>query len=187
MSMDADNVFMSWRPESDYNRLDTRNREGCFKTIVTIILFTFFIVLFFCSCRSVKYVPVETVTTQIVNTTDTVIEKDTITNEKEVIVREAYSSDSVLLAKLGLQLSENSRYILVLQRELSKISHERTEQKTDSAEKIKEVQVPYKVEVEKKLTLWQKIKVRFGGIALIIVLVVAGGLVLKVYVQRRLF
>lgn len=152
-----------------HHMMAKRNSIKCrlLERAVTILSFivVFFIILMLFGCTTVKYVPVETVKTEYVTSVDTLIERDTISTEKEVIVREAFSSDSALLAKVGLQLDESKKYILVLKRELERQSHEKAESKTDTVIQIKEVQVPYKVEVEKRLSLWQKIKIKFGGIA----------------------
>lgn len=139
-------------------------------TIISFIVVFLFVLLLFSGCTSVKYVPVETVKTEYVASVDTLIERDTISTEREVIVREAFSSDSALLAKLGLQLDENKKYILVLKRELERQSHEKEESKLDTVVQIKEIQVPYKVEVEKRLSIWQKIKMKLGGVALLVCL-----------------
>ena len=66
-------------------------------------------------CVNTKYIPVETVKTEYKNKTDTVIQKDTIKTEKEIIIREANSSDSALLSQMGIKLKKNERLLLLLQ------------------------------------------------------------------------
>jgi hypothetical protein len=85
--------------------------------------------LLFSSCKSVQYIPVERVVTEYINRTDTVNKTDTLISEKETIIREA---DSSLIAKLGLQLKENERAILVLQRQLEKQISKESEHKTEN-------------------------------------------------------
>lgn len=102
------------------------------------------------SCRSVRYVPVESVRTEYINHTDTIRETDSIIHEKETIIREA---DSTLLAKLGLKLKENERAILVLKRELEKQKREVSEHKTDTVIMRDSIPIPYPV--EKELTWYQ--------------------------------
>ncbi len=106
--------------------------------------------LFMASCQSVRYVPVESVRTEYINRTDTVRETDSIIHEKETIIREA---DSTTLSKLGLQLKENERAILVLKRELEKQKREVSEHKTDTVIMRDSIPIPYPV--EKELTWYQ--------------------------------
>lgn len=106
---------------------------------------------FLCSCQSVRYVPVESVRTEYRNHTDTVIKTDSVIHEKETIIREA---DSTTLAKLGLQLKENERALLILQRELERQKSAHQEHRTDTIIVCDSVDVP--VLVEKELTWYQK-------------------------------
>lgn len=106
--------------------------------------------LFMTSCRSVRYVPVERVRTEYINRTDTIRETDSIIHEKETIIREA---DSTTLSKLGLQLKENERALLILQRELEQQKSARQEHRIDTIIIRDSVDVP--VLVEKQLTWYQ--------------------------------
>lgn len=107
--------------------------------------------LFMASCQSVRYVPVESVRTEYINRTDTVRETDSIIHEKETIIREA---DSTTLSKLGLQLKEKERALLVIQRELERQKSARQEHRTDTIIVRDSVNVP--VLVEKELTWYQE-------------------------------
>ena len=131
---------------------DIQNRRGCMNTPVP--MFIIVLVLCLCGCRTTEYVPVETIVKEYVNKTDTVVEHDTVKSEKETVVREASAADSAMLAKLGLQLSESQRIILVLRNELQERAHEKLESHTDTVDRVKEVQVPYPV--PQKLTKWQQ-------------------------------
>ena len=122
-------------------------------------------------CKMVEYVPVETVKTVYQNHTDTVIRKDTVLSKKETIIREA---DSALVAKLGLQLKDNEKAILILQKELERQVSKESEHKTDTVLKTDSIQVPYPV--ERKLSKWETICIDYGKIMLgatLILLVVA--------------
>ena len=134
----------------------------CFYCFMGIVLTL--IVAFLTSCKSTQYIPVETVKTEVIHNTDTVIVRDTINNEKETTIREATPADSLLLAKVGIQLDESKRIILLLQKELAKKSHTEIERTSDTVTVEKEVQVPYPV--EKKLTKWEETKMETGGIAI---------------------
>lgn len=115
------------------------------------------VVLLLCaSCRSVKYVPVETVRTEYVHHTDTVRQTDSVYHEKETIIREA---DSAMVSDLGLKLKENERAILVLKRELAREKNQKEEHKTDTIIKVDSVSVPYPV--EKALTWRQHTAIKF--------------------------
>lgn len=143
--------------------------KACFYCIIAVAILIL-VSLFFTSCKSIQYVPVETVKVETIHNTDTLIVRDTINNEKETIIREASPADSLLLAKVGLQLDESKRIIILLQKELAEKSHQEIEHKTDTVEKIKEIQVPYPV--EKQLTKWEKTKMHIGeGLVWILIVV----------------
>lgn len=110
-------------------------------------------------CKMVDYVPVETVKTVYQNHTDTVVMKDTVLSKKETIIREA---DSALVAKLGLQLKDNEKAILILQRELERQVSKESEHKTDTVLKTDSIQVPYPV--ERKLSKWEKVCIDYGKV-----------------------
>lgn len=112
-------------------------------------------------CKNTQYVPVETVRTEYLHSTDTVKEKDSTYREKETIIREA---DSAMIAKLGLKLKDNERAILILQKELEKQINSKSESKTDTVIKTDSVQVPYPV--EKQLTKWQQVCIDYGKLTM---------------------
>ena len=169
--------------ESDYYDMKHR-RSGdayrlCWYSFIGMVLFLLASLLF-SGCKSVQYVPVETVRTEYMHDTDTVIIKDTIQNEKETIIREATPSDSLLLAKVGLQLDESKRVILLLQKELSAQSHSEIERSRDTVRVVEREQVPYPV--EKPLSKWQQFKVDWCGYIL-----AAFFIVILIYLCYRLF
>ena len=97
------------------------------------------------SCRT-QYVPVETVRTEYINRTDTVHKTDTVTNEKETVIREVNKGDSALLAKYGIQIKDNERMLLFLQRELDKERSKEREVQHDTTIVRDTIQVPYPVD-----------------------------------------
>ena len=97
------------------------------------------------SCRT-QYVPVETVRTEYINRTDTVHKTDTVTNEKETVIREVNKGDSALLAKYGIMLKDNERMLLFLQRELAKERSREREVQHDTTIVNDTIRVPYPVE-----------------------------------------
>lgn len=128
------------------------------------------------SCKTTEYVPVEVVKVEKETVKDTIIQKDTIREEKETVIREASKGDSALLAKLGLQLSESNKIILVLQDKLKETSHNQKESHSDTIYRYEEEPVPYPVEkkVEKELSWWQKTQMRGFWLLLLIALLALG-------------
>ena len=110
------------------------------------------------SCRT-QYVPVETVRTEYINRTDTVHKTDTVTNEKETIIREVNNGDSALLAKYGIIVKNNERMMLLLQRELAKERSKEREVQHDTTIVRDTIQVPYPVEKKQSAVdkFWDKI------------------------------
>lgn len=113
----------------------------------------------FVSCRSIKYVPVETVRTEY-KTRDS-IRFDSI-----------YQRDSVLLLVKGDTVYKEKYKYLYKYQYLNR---------TDTVIKVDSVQVPYPV--EKRLTRWQSIKMELGGwafgIIIVFALIIAGWLVYR--------
>jgi hypothetical protein len=146
-----------------YHKEMPNPKQGCFSWMVAIIVLIVFSICM-SSCETIKYVPVETVKTEVIHNTDAVIVKDTINNEKETIIREATPADSLLLAKVGIQLDESKRVILLLQKELAEKSHTEIEHTSDTVTVEKEVKVPYPI--EKPLSKWDRICLKSGSIAI---------------------
>lgn len=145
------------------------------KKVIILIL----IIIGIVGCKSIQYVPVETVKTVYQNHTDTLLRTDTIQTERETIIREA---DSATLTTLGLQLKANERAILILKRELERQVSKESEHKSDTIIERDTIQVP--VPVEKQLTKWQQFKLDFADIALVIcvliIVVISGFFFVKI-------
>lgn len=101
------------------------------------------------SCRSIKYVPVETIRTDSLYLT--VHERDSVHIHDSVYVKE--QGDTVFVNKWHT------------------VYRDRTTRDTTYIEKEKEVQVPYPV--EKELTWWQKAKIEFGEFSVGIIFVLS--------------
>ena len=142
------------------------NRASLFCTVALLVLLS--------GCGSVRYVPVETVKTEKVTETDTIIQKDTVRSEKETIIREARPEDSLMMAKLGIRLRDNERLLILLQKEMSEQKSNAYESHRDTVLKTDSVAVPYPV--EKELSWWQRQKIAFGewvfGVMAVLLLVV---------------
>lgn len=149
--------------ERNENPLTDGSYRGCLYYLITVVILIA-ISAFLLSCKTV-YVPVETVRTEYVNRTDTFLRVDSFINNTNTIIREASKDDSLLLAEYGIKLKDNEKLLLLLRKELQRVTSEQQENHKDTFIKIDSIQVPYPV--EKKLTKWQKIKMDAGGIAII--------------------
>lgn len=127
-----------------------------------ITLAPFMCMLFvICSCRTVKYVPVETV--KVDTTYINKLQRDSIYILDSVYVKE--KGDTVLIEKYKYLYRDK------LVRDTMYIS------------KVDSIQVPYPV--EKELTRWQQMKQELGGWALGIILVVTAAIVILLIYRTR--
>ena len=114
----------------------------------TIIYCVILLTLAICSsCRSVKYVPVETV--RVDSLYLTIHERDSIHIKDSIYIRE--KGDTVFVERWRTQYRDRGR--------------------TDTlyVDRVREVQVPYPV--EKELTWWQEVMINFGDFSLGIIFV----------------
>ena len=102
------------------------------------------VVLVLCSCSTTKYVPVETVRTEVVK--ELAVKRDSVYIQDSVFVREA--NDTVYLTRWHVEYREALRVDTFLVT------------RTDSVQTV--------VEVEKRLTRWQEVKMESGGYAIAI-------------------
>lgn len=137
------------------------------KQLICIVVFfiLLFIVSTLSSCKSVQYVPVETVKKEYVNKTDTFVQKDSV-----------YCHDSVYVIKSGDTITTYKTKFVYKDRwkEVIKID---TFIKTDS------IQVPYPV--EKKLTKWQQMKMQTGGVFLVFCILMTLIMAVSLFVHRK--
>ncbi len=179
MGIDYNNPNENWYYNQRYDKMSERNMRGCLYTLLIAVVVTICMV-FLSSCKSIQYVPVETVRTEYVNRTDTFRQVDSVFSEKETIIREA---DSALVASLGLQLKANERAILILRKELEKQVNKESEHITDTVIKTDSVQIPYPV--EKQLTKWQKTKMEAGGIAIAVCIMATVFIIVGLIMRAR--
>lgn len=123
------------------------------------LLYTILLTIAICltSCRSIKYVPVETVKTEY-KTRDS-IRFDSI-----------YEHDSIFLFVKGDTVYKEKyrykyRYLTI--------------NKTDTVMKTDSVQIPYPV--EKQLTRWQQMKIELGGWAVGVIVILSIVLIVKLF------
>ena len=125
------------------------------KNLLYIILLMLAICL--TSCRSIKYVPVETVKTEY-KTRDS-IRFDSI-----------YEHDSIFLFVKGDTVYKEKYKYLYKYQYLNR---------TDTVIKVDSVQVPYPV--EKQLTRWQQMKIELGGWAVGVIVILSIVLMLMLF------
>ena len=143
-------------------------------TVVAMILCA----LFFSSCTTTQYVPVTEQHTEHHWHTDSVKERDSVHTENTTIIREV---DSAAMAKYGIQMKNNQRAWLVLQREMEQRLRE-LEHMTATRDTIHDsIPVPYPVEtkVPAKMTWFQQTRMHLGDVLMVAVL-----LALLVWVVR---
>lgn len=125
-------------------------------------------------CKSVEYVPVETNHTEHHWHTDSVKQVDSIYHEKETTIMQL---DSAAMAKYGIQLQSAERAWLVKSWELER-QIEALQRLTAERDTVRD-SIPVPVPVEKQLTKWQQMKVDWGGLAIVVLIVIIGFLVYK--------
>ena len=120
------------------------------------------------SCAQTRYITVPEYHEKLVNTHDTVHQRDSFVSVTNTTIREV---DSAQLAELGIYLKGiKSAYVV----EIEKLRQEITRMKTSKSDTVIEkdtVTVP--MEVPAQLTAWQSLKVRFGEIVLGILAIMA--------------
>lgn len=109
-----------------------------FLSIIAIIA-----ALLLCGCKSIQYVPVETVKKEYISKTDTFVKRDSI-----------YKRDSILVAMKGDTIYVNHWNVTYKDRWRERV-------KTDTVFRTDSIMVPYPV--EKKLTTWESLKIKAGG------------------------
>lgn len=128
-------------------------------------------------CKQVEYVPVESTHTEHHWHTDSVLKRDSTHTERETIIREL---DSAAMAQYGIQMENNQKAWLILQREMEQRLRE-LEHKEAVRDTVRDsIPKPYPVEVVKtKTTGWWA----FWGL---VVAIVAIGTIVTIGKIKRL-
>lgn len=152
---------------------------------VGAIILALLICVLFGSCTTTKYVPVQQQHTEHHWHTDSVKERDSVHTENTTIIREV---DSAVMAKYGIQMQNNQRAWLVLQREMEQRLRE-LEHMTVTRDTIHDsIPAPVPVEVIKevpaKLTWWQQTRIHLANILLYLILIVGIIYVGKKHIKR---
>lgn len=151
--------------------------NGCWPT--TFCYFIICVILIsLCSCKSIQYVPVETVIHDSIQVERVVIEKDT--TKEQVVVRDSswmsiHIADSTELANVGIKLDGVTKAFVIERNKVRELENklssakEKVVTKDSIVYRDKEVQVPYPV--EKKLSAFESMKMEYGGYAMLLVII----------------
>lgn len=136
--------------------MEEYKKEGCFGIIVWMLLVFLcgMILIGFGSCRSVKYVPVETVKHDSIYITQH--QKDSVYIHDSIYQKE--KGDTLILEKWHTKYIEKQVHDTLIQVERDTIPQP----------------YPYEVEVPAKLSWWQKTRIHIGEVTLIALLALAG-------------
>lgn len=138
------------------------DKKGCIGVLVWMLLIFIcgIILIAFGSCRSIKYVPIETIKHDSVYITQH--QKDSIYIHDSIYQKE--KGDTVLIEKW------HTRYIEKITKDtLIQIQRDTIPQP-----------YPYEVEVPAQLSWWQKTRMRMGEIALVALLVLLGSWIVRI-------
>ena len=113
--------------------------RGCMLPLILILLAVLITLI---SCRSSQPVVVTRQQHHVAHQHDTILRIDTIETHTQTLIREA---DPVQLQELGLQLRQNERALLILQKQVERQASRQTEHKTDTV--IQRDTIPVIVEV----------------------------------------
>ena len=152
--------------QTDIKRIGQVTLIGWYLLILTIVLS---VAVMFGGCKSIQYVPVETIRTEIIHKTDTFIQKDSCVVKDSVFIHA--KGDTVWYEKWHTKYIDRWKEVI----------------RTDTLIKNDSIQVPYPV--EKNLSRWQQVKMDVGGIALGVCLVFFILIIIKLFLflKRKVF
>ena len=177
------NGYDPYKGMSDEERIKT----GCMQVVAFIVMLIVGLALcaLFGSCKTTQYVPMPEVHTEHHWHTDSVKERDSVHTENTTIIREL---DSAAMAKYGIQMQNNQRAWLVLQREMEQRLRE-LEHMTASRDTIHDtIPQPYPVEKEVavELSWWQQTRIHIANIILYVLAIIAIYYIGKSHLKRLL-
>lgn len=138
------------------------DKKGCIGVLVWMLLIFIcgMILIAFGSCRSIKYVPIETIKHDSVYITQH--QKDSIYIHDSIYQKE--KGDTVLIEKWHTRYIEKQVRDTLIQIERDTIPQP----------------YPYEVEVPAQLSWWQKTRMHIGEIALVALLVLLGSWIVRI-------
>lgn len=148
-----------------------------------ITLAPFMCLFFVCSCRTIKYVPVESYADSVV--VEKLVEVQLPPDSATIrALLECDENGKVVLNWLDIANTKNAQAQLTIDSLGNLLAKMKTQPDTvylPAKEVVvsKKEKVPYPV--EKELTLYQKIKIRLGELSFIVIIVIIGLLALKIF------
>lgn len=138
---------------------------GCGYSLAAILLLMLIVLL--TSCKTVKYVPVVEHHTETNTKWKSIIQRDTIIDHQQTVIREV---DSATMAQYGIQLKDMQRAWLIQINRLQNQVSELMQSKNDSVIIHDSIPVPYQVTVEvpAELNWWQRFRIGFGDLVLLL-------------------
>ena len=138
------------------------DKKGCIGVLVWMLLIFIcgIILIAFGSCRSIKYVPIETIKHDSIYITQH--QKDSIYIHDSIYQKE--KGDTVLIEKWHTKYIEKQVRDTLIQIQRDTIPQP----------------YPYEVEVPAQLSWWQKTRMRMGEIALVALLVLLGSWIVRI-------
>lgn len=145
--------------------LDILNeRNGCGRTLLYGCILAL-VVLCLCACKTVKYVPVETVRTDTVYQSK--IEKDSIHVRDSVYLHEWIKGDTVYI--------EKTKWHTAIQ--------ERLRTDTIYRSRVDSLRIPYLV--EREISRWEQVKMDYGAVAIGVSIAAVIGLIIAIILWLR--
>lgn len=138
------------------------DKKGCIGVLVWMLLIFIcgMILIAFGSCRSIKYVPIETIKHDSIYITQH--QKDSIYIHDSIYQKE--KGDTLIIEKWHTKYIEKQVRDTLIQIERDTIPQP----------------YPYEVEVPAQLSWWQKTRMRMGEIALVALLVLLGSWIVRI-------
>ena len=157
--------------------------EGCLPCILVAII----ALLTLTGCRSTKYVPVE------VTSTDSIVVHDTLIQTELVPYRDSVSVLPLLGDTSAASFLSNPYAFSWARWDGRSLQHSLsiwpgnvlTIRIPYYIDRVRRIEVPKVVEVEKKLTRWEQFKMDFGGISFGVCIGLTAGLLWVTFIKRR--
>ena len=142
------------------------------------------IISMLCGCRTTRYVPVESVRTEY---KDRVVAVHDTVRDSVLVSNDVYRHDSVSVRMKG-DTVYIERWHTLLQNSSLQNRAERSKAAHDTLYVTRTDSVRVPVPVERKLTKWERVKIDFGTVAMVIaaMAIIAGIVILAWWLRRKI-